>query len=118
MEEGLVDILALMGFGIEVFGVLVMLVGICIGTISLVRRYRWEEDGIAYKKYRQDLGRSIVLGLEFLIAGDIIRTIVIADSFTDVGILALIILLRFLLSITLHLEIEGCWPWQQKELVS
>ena len=60
-------------------------------------------------------GRSIILGLEFLIAGDIIRTVVVADTLENVAILGLIILMRTFLSITLHLEIEGRWPWQSEK---
>ena len=57
-------------------------------------------------------GRSIILGLEFLIAGDIIRTVVVADTLENVAVLGLIILIRTFLSVTLHLEVEGRWPWQ------
>jgi len=67
----------------------------------------------AYRAFRQNLGRSIILGLEFLIAGDIIRTIVVPESLENVAILALIVIIRTFLSITLHLEVEGRWPWEK-----
>ena len=73
-------------------------------------------EGIAYRTYRRQLGRSIILGLEFLIAGDIIRTVVVADTIENVAILGLIILIRSFLSVTLHLEVEGRWPWQTEKL--
>jgi uncharacterized membrane protein len=63
--------------------------------------------------YRRQLGRSIILGLEFLIAGDIIRTVIVADTLANVAILGIIILIRTFLSFTLHLEVEGHWPWRR-----
>ena len=75
--------------------------------------FRTESEGAAYDTFRRQLGRSIILGLEFLIAGDIIRTVIVADTLTNVTILGLIILIRTFLSFTLHFEVEGRWPWQQ-----
>jgi len=60
------------------------------------------------------MGRSIVLGLEFLIAGDIIRTVIVSPTLESVAVLAVIVLVRAFLTMTLTLEIEGRWPWQQK----
>lgn len=113
MQASFLEVITVVGFVIEAFGILVVLIGSCISTTVFVRTYRTLEEGVAYKKYRKDLGRSIILGLEFLIAGDIIRTVVVADSLENVGVLALIILIRSFLSVTLHLEIEGRWPWQK-----
>lgn len=113
METEFVSIVTTAGYAIEAFGVLVVIIGSCVSTFVFARSYRTLQAGVAYRKYRQDLGRSIILGLEFLIAGDIIRTVVVADSLKNVGILALIIVIRSFLSITLHLEVEGRWPWQK-----
>ena len=66
-----------------------------------------------YRTYRQDLGRAILLGLEFLIAGDIIRTVGVAPTLENVFILALIVVIRTFLSMALQLEVEGRWPWQR-----
>ncbi|MBW4934136.1 DUF1622 domain-containing protein [Marinobacter sp. F4206] len=113
MQASFLEIITVVGFVIEAFGILAVIIGSCVSTTVFVRTYRTLEEGVAYKKYRKDLGRSIILGLEFLIAGDIIRTVVVADSLENVGVLALIILIRSFLSVTLHLEIEGRWPWQK-----
>lgn len=67
----------------------------------------------AYVGYRQNLGRVILLGLEFLVAGDIIRSVAVAPSFNTIGVLGLIVLVRSFLSIELEMEIEGKWPWQR-----
>ena len=64
-----------------------------------------------YRTYRQNLGRASLLGLEFLIAGDIIRTVVVAPTLQNVLVLGLIVLIRTFLSLSLQLEIEGKLPW-------
>ena len=68
-----------------------------------------------YRQYRQLLGRSILLGLELLVAADIIRTVAVTPTFTSVGVLAVIVLIRTFLSFSLELEITGRWPWQKEE---
>jgi uncharacterized membrane protein len=108
------EIISMAGYGIEAFGVFVVIAGCFAATVSFVRNYRQQAEGTAYRTYRRQLGRSIILGLEFLIAGDIIRTVVVADTLENVAVLGLIILIRTFLSATLHLEVEGRWPWQSE----
>ena len=67
-----------------------------------------------YEWYRQTLARAILLGLEFLVAADIINTVAVDPSFRSVGVLGMIVLVRTFLSFTLELEITGRWPWQAK----
>jgi len=67
-----------------------------------------------YRSYRQLLGRSILLGLELLVAADIIRTVAVTPTFVSVGVLAIIVLIRTFLSFSLELEITGRWPWQKE----
>ena len=67
-----------------------------------------------YRSYRQLLGRSILLGLELLVAADIIRTVAVTPTFESVGVLAIIVLIRTFLSFSLELEITGRWPWQKQ----
>ncbi len=66
-----------------------------------------------YRQLRQDLGRAILLGLEYLVAGDIIHTVAVAPSLQNVVILGLIVLIRTFLSMALEVELEGRWPWQR-----
>jgi uncharacterized membrane protein len=68
----------------------------------------------AYRLYRANLGRAILLGLELLVAADIIGTVAVTPSFSNLGILAAIVLIRTFLSFSLEVEIEGRWPWQRK----
>ncbi len=109
------EIISIAGYAIEAVGVLVIVVGSCLSSVAFIRTFRQLPEGIAYRTYRRQLGRSIILGLEFLIAGDIIRTVVVADTLENVAVLGLIILMRTFLSVTLHLEVEGRWPWQTEK---
>ncbi|MBU4174115.1 MAG: DUF1622 domain-containing protein [Actinobacteria bacterium] len=99
-------------------GVLVIIVGIAAATVSFIKRW-WKRDGSkahqSYKVFRASIGRSILLGLELLIAGDIIRTVAIDLNYQNLGTLAILVLIRSFLSINLEMEIEGRWPWKQKQ---
>jgi uncharacterized membrane protein len=66
----------------------------------------------AYRIVRTVFGRSILLGLEFLVAADIIRTVAVQPSLQNVAVLGLIVLIRTFLSFSLEVEIDGRWPWQ------
>jgi uncharacterized membrane protein len=100
------------GTAIDAVGVLVIVVGTLLATGRFLFR-RQEEAGNAYRLYRQSLGRAILLGLEFLVAGDIIRTVAVAPTLDNVLILGLIVLIRTFLSMALQLEVDGRWPWQR-----
>ena len=110
---GYIELISIAGYGIETIGVLVIIAGTVMCSFRFLSKYRKEPEGIAYTELRRQLGRSIILGLEFLIAGDIIRTVIVADTLANVTILGLIILIRTFLSFTLHLEVEGHWPWER-----
>jgi len=109
------DIISVAGYAIETIGVLVVITGSCLSSVVYIRTFRELPEGFAYKTFRRQLGRSIMLGLEFLIAGDIVRTVVVADTLQNIAVLGLIILIRSFLSVTLHLEVEGRWPWQAEK---
>ena len=106
------EAISIAGYAIEAIGVFIIVIGSAISSASFLLQFRHRPHDVSYRAYRRQLGRSIILGLEFLIAGDIIRTVIVADTFENVAILGLIILIRSFLSITLHLDIEGRWPWQ------
>jgi len=109
------EIISIAGYAIETAGVIVVLIGSITSSDTFIRSFQKLPEGVAYSTYRKQLGRSIILGLEFLIAGDIIRTVVVADTLENVAVLGLIILIRTFLSVTLHLEVEGRWPWQHDQ---
>lgn len=110
-EMNFIVSMEIVGNAIDIFGVMVMIVGISIATIGFFLRVYREGSQKAYVSYRQTVGRSILLGLEFLVAGDIIRTVAVAPSPTNVAVLAGIVLIRTFLSFALQLEVEGRWPW-------
>ncbi len=97
---------------VEAFGVGVIVVGIVYATVLAVTHHFGSGPG-AFEAYRVRLARAILLGLEFLLAGDIIRTVVVETTLESVIVLALIALVRTFLSFTLQLEVNGRWPWQQ-----
>lgn len=99
----------IVGTAVDAAGVLIVVVGALLAT----GRFCLQRTANAYRQYRQDLGRAILLGLEFLVAGDIIRTVVVAPTLENVLILGLIVLIRTFLSFSLQLEIDGRWPWQR-----
>lgn len=101
------------GYIIEAVGVLTIVVGCILSGVWFARRLRSMQRLDAYQELRRDVGRSIILGLEFLIAGDIIRTVTVSPTFESVVVLAVIVLVRAFLTMTLTLEVEGRWPWQR-----
>lgn len=106
------ELISAIGLGIEGFGVLIIVVGVLISSAMYARDFR--DKSKAYANYRRQLGRSIILGLEFLVAGDIVRTVIVESSLENVAVLGLIVLVRTFLSFTLHLEVEGHWPWERE----
>ena len=107
------DYLGMAGTIIETIGVVSIIVGFIISAFWFVGRLRRIEAIEAYRGLRRDLGRSIMLGLEFLVAGDIIRTIVIEQTLNSAATLAVIVAIRIVLSLTLEYEVEGRTPWQR-----
>ncbi len=100
--------------GLELVGVAIIIVGIILGTVSFLRDgVRTSDWRSAYPRYRSDIGRGILLGLELLVGADIISTITAPLTFESVGLLAAIVVIRTFLSFSLETEIEGCWPWQR-----
>jgi uncharacterized membrane protein len=103
----------LVGNGIEIFGVLVIVLGICWATFLFISHRAAEHN---YDTYKIRIGRSLLLGLEVLVAADIVKTIALDLTFASLGLLAGLVLIRTFLSWTLVLEIEGRWPWQRDKL--
>jgi uncharacterized membrane protein len=111
----MVDVIETVGLVIDVVGVGVIVIGALVATIGFGLRLRDGTIADAYAVYRVSLGRAILLGLEFLIAADIIRTVAIEPTWENVGVLGLVVLVRTFLSISLEVELEGRWPWQRGE---
>jgi uncharacterized membrane protein len=100
---------------VDAAGVLVIGVGVAVATVSFAYRYgRRRNIGDTYRPYRESIGRAILLGLELLVGGDIIRTVAASPTFDSVGMLALIVVIRTFLSFSLQAKLEGRWPWQRQ----
>ncbi len=99
---------------IEGIGVAIIVVGVVVPLVVAGRRVvdPRHERAAVYLRLRRQLGRAILLGLEVLVAGDIIRTVATDPTFTSVGVLAIIVAIRTFLSFTLEMEVTGRWPWQ------
>lgn len=97
---------------VEVVGILIILAGAIVSALLFSRDLARGNRGGAYKCLRSNLGRSILLGLELLVAADIINTVAIEPTLDSLAILAGIVLIRTFLSFALEVEIEGRWPWQ------
>ena len=99
---------------IELVGIAIIAAGAVINLALFARRsLNREERGEALAALRSNFGRSILLGLEFLIAADIINTVAVTPTLQSVIVLGAIVIIRTFLSFSLELEIDGRWPWQR-----
>jgi uncharacterized membrane protein len=98
---------------IDFVGVAIIALGALTGVILCAQDLLRQERAVdAYSRLRTFLGRSLLLGLEFLVAGDIIKTVAIEPTFDSVIVLAIIVLVRTVLSLSIDVEIDGRWPWE------
>jgi uncharacterized membrane protein len=103
--------------GVEILGILTLVLGLAVALVRAglaLAGGRGGEEG--YRIVRTVFGRSILLGLEFLVAADIIRTVAVQPSLQNVAVLGLIVLIRTFLSFSLEVEIDGRWPWRRAGL--
>ncbi len=107
-------VVQIMGTAIEYVGMAIIVVGSLVPLVHFVLRLLRNHGGDLYNQVRENVGRALLLGLEFLVAGDIIRTIAGTISFKSLGLLAGVVAIRTFLSFTVTAEIEGRWPWQPK----
>jgi uncharacterized membrane protein len=100
----------------EMLGIIVIL-GFALYTLAYAGLQLLRKKGSQnlYRDVRHRLGRGILLGLEFLVAADIIHTVAVELSYHSVGLLAVVLLIRTFLSFTLEVELDGRWPWQRPD---
>jgi uncharacterized membrane protein len=100
---------------IEAVAIIIIVAAVVRGTFSYVRDIlRRPPVSGAYARYKESLGLGLLLGLEILIAADVIRTIALEPTFTSIGVLGLLVVVRTFLSWSIVVEIEGRWPWEQR----
>ncbi len=108
------ELIRRIGEAIDAVGVAVIVVGALIAVCSaVVRRIRGEAD--IFGRFREQLGQTILLGLELLVAADIVRTVAAQLTIIGVTTLGIIVLIRTFLSFSLQVEITGRWPWQKNQ---
>lgn len=100
--------------GIEALAVLIILTAVVHGTVRYILRAR-EQTHAPYEQYRVGLAKALLLGLEFLVAADIVRTVALTPTLQSVAMLAVLVVVRTFLSWSLTVEIEGRWPWRGAE---
>lgn len=101
--------------GIEILAVAVMLVFVVFGTVRWLMQSRAGIES-GYERYRSVVGRSLLIGLELLVAADIIRTVALEATLMNLATLGLLVLIRTALGWSLSVEIEGHWPWQASRM--
>ena len=101
---------------LESSGLAVIIIGAVISSAAFLVRLRRDGFEASYRSYRADLGRCILLGLEFLIAADILKSVLTDPTLAGLFVLAGIVLIRTFLSISLEVEINGHWPWESTRL--
>lgn len=113
--EGILSWVEYAAMGIEVLAVAIIVLVIIFATVAyLMKIIVRQADMITYTEFRNRVGRALLLGLEILVAADIIRTVVLEPTISNVLVLGLLVLIRTFLSWSLVLEIEERWPWQPK----
>ncbi len=102
----------------EVLGVVAMVLGFVFAFVVAGRAWSRTRDGIsAFRTLRETMGAVILLGLEILVAADLVKTVTSSPSLTDAAVLGMIVLIRTVLSLSIQIEIDGVLPWR-KALVS
>ena len=109
------DVIETIGMAIDAAGVVVIVIGAVMAFVAAVVRLGRRESDV-YRGFRQQLGQTILIGLELLVAGDIVRTVATTPTLIAVAILATIVLIRTFLSFSLEVEITGRWPWQKRDI--
>jgi uncharacterized membrane protein len=112
LDQLFTDALYMTTRSIEACGVLVIVIGAIVAATNFFRHLRDENP---YRELRSTLGRAILLGLELLVAADIINTVAIEPTLDRLAVLAGIVLIRTFLSLSLEVKITGKWPWDRSK---
>lgn len=116
MPAQLTETAVWMAAGFEVVGVLVIAGGFLLALVRGIEARRGTGSEGAYVVVRNIFGRAVLLGLEILVAADLVRTITVAPTLDNLLALGLLVLIRTFLSWSFEVELEGVWPWRKREL--
>ena len=109
--DGVIKGTEFIAMGIEIMGVAVIAFAFVHAALRSLLHF-WRKKADAYERLKIYIGKALQLGLEFLVAADIIRTVSVSPTRENILTLGLLIVVRTLLSWSITVEIEGCWPWQ------
>ena len=109
------EAIELVALGIEVLAVMIIVGGIVHGIGRYFFHYRQQVED-PYKRFKDKIGKSLLLGLEFLVAADIIRTVALSPTLYNIAVLGVLVVIRTFLSWSLVVEIDGRWPWQSERV--
>lgn len=113
MPDQVIQALQLIARWLEVIGAAALVLGFLIASINWIRKWTKEGSHPAGVEYRKALGRTVLIGLEVLVAAMIIKTITLEPTFEGIGFLAIMVAIRTVLGWTMVLEMNGRWPWQR-----
>ena len=114
MPDAIQEVLVSVAKGLEIVGAAALVLGFVVASVQCIRRLRERGPQEAYERYRQSLGRTVLVGLEILVAATIIKTLTVDPTPAGLGLLALMIGIRTILGWSMVLELEGRWPWQKR----
>jgi uncharacterized membrane protein len=106
------EVIEAAALGIEALAVAIILIAVIYGTIRYLIDQRTARSANAYSSYKVQLGRALLVGLELLVAADIVRTVALNPTLINVAILGFLVFIRTFLRWSLVVEIEGHWPWK------
>jgi uncharacterized membrane protein len=114
--ERILNVIRYFAVGIEVFAVVVITVSmISASTIYIKQRRKKDNEGMAYRAFRGRLGLGLLLGLEILVAADVVRTVALEPTLQSAAVLGMLVVIRIALSWSLVVEVEHRWPWQPEK---
>ena len=113
MREALIDVMGLVSTAFEIAGVGVIVVGFVFAAWRAARQCAVSGTSGAYETMRATFGRSVLLGLEILVAADLIRTIAVEPTLDNLAVLGALVVIRTFLAWALEVEIDGRWPWRR-----
>ena len=116
IQDLLADAVRWGAMGFEFAGLVTIVLVSVVATARFLRQVAASDWSAPLSAYRANIGRGVLLGLELLVAADILRTVAAPSTFGSLGLLAAIVFIRTFLSISLGVEIEGAWPWRRREL--
>jgi uncharacterized membrane protein len=112
MINQILESLELAGLAISLFAVGIIICSFIFPTLRYAIAYRNTDREHSFTLFKRELGTGLLLGLEILVLADVIETMTVKPSFYSLAMLASIVIIRTVVSWTLTLEVEGCWPWQ------